>query len=150
MNVRRRRLAAALGSAGALLGVVAGITQATLGDVIPEWTGDKQAPVALGLLTVALSLIAALAAGLQHRTALSAGARAACAAGLIIPGLLCLSTVGRLWYAPAALLIAAGMTTIHSSRETATAVVPLLLTVEAFAVAAVLTTRNTHLKRTSS
>ena len=114
------RPAAALGLTGSLLGVAAGLVQATLGARIPEWTGNKQAPVALGLLTVALSLLAALAAGLQYRTARSAGARAACAAGLIVPGLLCLSTVGRLWYVPAALLIVAGFAWLSLRRRART------------------------------
>jgi len=66
---------------------------------------------------VALSLIAAVAAGPRHRTDLSAGARAACALGLVGPALLCLSTAGRLWL----LLVAAGTLTIDSWRDTAAA-----------------------------
>jgi hypothetical protein len=120
-TVRRHRLAAGLGLAGGLIGVAAGVTQATVGDQIPQWSGAKQAPVALGLLTVALSLLAGLAAGRQHRTDLSVGARAACALGLVGPGLLCLSTVGRLWFPPAGLLIAAGALTIDSWRDTVSA-----------------------------
>lgn len=118
-----RRLAAGLGLAGGLLGVAAGLTQATVGDQIPHWTGGKQAPLALGLLTVALSLIAALAAALQYRPGLSAGQRAVCALGLIGPGLLCLTTVGRLWYLPAGLLLVAGAMTVESWHDTAAAVV---------------------------
>jgi hypothetical protein len=118
-TVRRRQLATRLGLTGALTGVTAGLTQATVGDQIPDWTGAKQSPVALGLLTVALSLIAGLAAVGQHRTDLSAGARAACALGLAGPGLLCLTTVGRLWYLPAVLLLPAGALTIDGWRQTA-------------------------------
>jgi hypothetical protein len=118
-TARRRRLAAGLGLAGGLIGVAAGVTQATVGEQIPQWTGAKQAPVALGLLTVVLSLVAGTAAGRQHRTDLSVGDRAACALGLVGPGLLCLSTVGRLWYLPAGLLITAGALTIDSWRDTA-------------------------------
>jgi hypothetical protein len=118
-TARRRRLATRLGLMGALLGVTAGLTQTTVGDRIPQWTGAKQSPLALGLLTVALSLVAGLAAVRQHRTDLTAGARAACALGLIGPGLLCLTTVERLWYLPAVLLLAAGALTIDSRRETA-------------------------------
>ncbi|WP_410611213.1 hypothetical protein [Amycolatopsis sp. lyj-109] len=120
-TVRRHRLTAGLGLAGGLLGVVAGVTQATVGDQIPQWTGAKQAPVALGLLTVALSLVAGMAAGRQHRADLSVGARAACALALAGPGLLCLSTVGRLWFPSAGLLIVAGVLTIDSWRDTAAA-----------------------------
>jgi hypothetical protein len=117
-----RRLAGGLGLAGGLIGVAAGLTQAIAGDRIPQWSGDKQAPLALGLLTVALSLVAVLAAVLQHRTGLTAGQRAACALGLAGPGLLCLTTVGRLWYLPAVLLIVAGALTIESWHDTAAAV----------------------------
>ena len=46
-------------------------------------------------------------------------ARAACALGLIGPGLLCLSTVGRLWYLPAALLVVAATLCVDSWRGTA-------------------------------
>jgi hypothetical protein len=116
---RRRRLATRLGLAGAVIGVAAGLTQATAGERIPQWTGAKQSPLALGLLTVVLSLIAGLAAVRQHRAGLSAGARAACALGLAGPALLCLSTVGRLWYLPGFLLLAAGALTIDGRRETA-------------------------------
>jgi hypothetical protein len=118
-TVRRHQLAARLGLAGSLIGVTAGLTQASVGDSIPQWTGAKQSPVALGLLTVALSLMAGLAAVRQHRSDLSAGARAACAFGLVGPGLLCLTTVGRLWFLPAVLLLAAGALTIDSWRDTA-------------------------------
>jgi hypothetical protein len=118
-TVRRRRLATLLGLTGALIGVAAGLTQATVGDQIPQWTGAKQSPLALGLLTVALSLLAGLAAVRQRGPGLSAGARAACALGLAGPGLLCLTTVGRLWYLPAVLLLAAGALTIGSRRDMA-------------------------------
>ncbi|GLY99039.1 hypothetical protein [Actinoplanes sp. NBRC 103695] len=77
----------ALGLAGSLLGVAAGLIQVTFGDQIPEWAGNKQAPVAPGLLTIVLSLLAGLAAAWQRRTSLTVGARAACAFALIGPGL---------------------------------------------------------------
>jgi hypothetical protein len=129
--LRRRRLAGRLGLAGASIGVVAGLTQATVGDRIPEWTGAKQSPLALGLLTVLLSLVAGFAAARQRHTDLSPGARAGCAFGLVGPALLCLTTVGRLWFLPAVLLLAAGALTIDSRRDTASALAarrwPILL-----------------------
>ena len=117
---RRRHLAAACGLTGALLGVAAGVTQVTVGSRVPEWTGAKQSPLALGLLTVALSLGAGFAAGRQRSVGLSTAERAACSFGLLGPGLLCLSTVGRLWCLPAPLLLAAGLLTIDSWRDTVT------------------------------
>ena len=117
----RHRLARRLGTAGALLGVAAGLIQVTLGSRIPAWTGAKDATTALGLLTVALPVLAGLAAVRQSRSELSPLARAGWALGLIGPGLLCLSTVGRLWYLPAVLLVAAGWLAVDSWRETAVA-----------------------------
>ncbi|AEA28489.1 hypothetical protein Psed_6393 [Pseudonocardia dioxanivorans CB1190] len=94
----RRRVAAGLGLAGGGLLVAAGIVQATLGTVIPDWTGDKLAPVAL---TVGLGVIALVSA-----RCLRTGS-ALWALGLVGPGLLSLSTVGRLAWLPAAVLIVA-------------------------------------------
>jgi hypothetical protein len=118
---RRHRWAAVLGLAGGALGVVAGIVQVTVGPRIPEWTGDKAAPVSLGLLTIGLSAVAGFAAVRQRSCGLSVRGRAVCALGLIGPGLLCLSTVGRLWYPSAILLVLAGTMTIDSWRATARA-----------------------------
>ena len=110
-----------VGTVGAVLGVVAGLVQAVAGSAIPEWTGAKLATVPLGLLTVALSVLAGLAARRQGRPGLTTLGRAGCALGLVGPGLLGLSTVGRLWYVPAVLLVVAGVLTIDSWRRTAAA-----------------------------
>ncbi|MGD9990863.1 hypothetical protein [Pseudonocardia sp.] len=40
----RRGVAVGIGVAGGALLVAAGLVQATLGAVIPDWTGDKLAP----------------------------------------------------------------------------------------------------------
>jgi hypothetical protein len=119
--VNRRRAVARLGLAGATLGAAAGLTQLTVGPRIPEWSGAKQAPVPLGILTVALALVAGWCAVRQQRPGLDAERRAAYALGLIGPGLLCLTTVGRLWYLPALLLLPAGLLTVEQWRATATA-----------------------------
>ena len=119
----RHGLARRLGTVGAVVGVAAGLIQITVGSRIPAWTGAKDATTALGLLTVALSVLAGLAAVRQSRPELSPLARAGWAVGLIGPGLLCLSTVGRLWYLPAVLLVAAGWLAIDSWQETAAALV---------------------------
>lgn len=105
---RRHRWAARSGLAGAVLGVAAGTVQLTVGSRIPEWTGAKASPVALGLLTVVLALLAGWAALRQRDPRLTVGARAGCALALAGPGLLCLSTAGRVWYPSALLLVAAG------------------------------------------
>jgi hypothetical protein len=93
---RLRRVAAVLGVAGAVLLGTAGLIQTALGAVIPDWTGDKLAPVGLGLLTVGMGVGAVLAAVRLGKPDLSAGARTALAFGLVAPGLLSLTTVGVL------------------------------------------------------
>ncbi|KQW50976.1 hypothetical protein ASC77_25315 [Nocardioides sp. Root1257] len=115
------RLSARLGVAGAALGMTAGTAQVVIGPRIPAWTGDKLANGPLGLLTVALSALAGLAALRQRDPNLSVQGRTACALAMIGPGLLCLTTVGRLWYLPAALLLPAGLLTVHSWRGAAAA-----------------------------
>lgn len=116
----RQGLAARLGLAGAALGVVAGLVQATAGSRISDWTGAKLAPGSLGLLTIGLSLLAGVVA-FRQAGRLAVGPRAACALGLLGPGLLCFSTVGRLWYVPGPLLLIAGILTVDSVRDTAAA-----------------------------
>lgn len=116
---RRHRWVARLGLAGAGLGLVAGIVQATVGSRIPEWTGAKASPIALGLLMVVLSTLAGGAALRQRDPGLTVGGRAACALALVGPGLLCLSTAGRIGYPAALLMVVAGTTTIDSWSRTA-------------------------------
>lgn len=109
----RPHTAGRLGVAGGILGVVAGSVQAAVGSRIPDWTGDKASPVGLGLLTVLLSLTA-LGAGatLLTRADLSPGRRTLVAVALVVPAALCVSTVGRLWYGPGILLLAAFVSTL--------------------------------------
>jgi len=117
----RHRRAARLGLAGAVLGLIAGTLQATVGPRIPEWTGAKASPIGLGLLTIGLAALAGWAALRQRDPRLSVWGRATCALALAGPGLLCLSTVGRLWYPSAVLMVVAGVMSIDSWRDTARA-----------------------------
>jgi hypothetical protein len=90
--------------------VIVGLIQATLGGLIPNWTGNKANPVALGLLTIGLSLISATSAmTLRTTLGLRPGRRLAAALGLLIPGGLCFSTGGALWYVPGAVLLTGGV-----------------------------------------
>ncbi len=118
----RHRLVARLGVTGGVLGVLAGVAQASVGSRIPEWTGDKVDPVPLGLLTIALSLLAVVMALWQRRSELGAGTRVAAAVALLVPALLCFTTVGRLWYLPALLLVPAAVLAVDDWRGTAAAV----------------------------
>jgi peptidoglycan/LPS O-acetylase OafA/YrhL len=99
------------GVAGAALGIAAGIAQWAIGNEIPEWTGDKLHPVQLGIITIALSLIALAAVVFAHRNpTISPRARVALAAAILLAAVICFTTVGRLWYLPGPLLIiAAGL-----------------------------------------
>jgi hypothetical protein len=118
-EARRHRWVARLGLAGGGLGLAAGIVQATVGSRIPEWTGAKASPIALGLLMVVLSTLAGWAAVRQRDPGLTVGGRAACALALVGPGLLCLSTAGRIGYPAALLMVVAGTMTIDSWPMTA-------------------------------
>ncbi|MFE9446626.1 hypothetical protein ACFYO2_49005 [Streptomyces sp. NPDC006602] len=106
--MNRDRAAALAGTTGGALGVAAGLTAVVWGDRLGAWAGDKQDPTALGSFTVALS------AGLLRLrgSAPGAGRRAAVGAGLLLPGLLGFTTVGRLWWIPGALLVVAGAGTV--------------------------------------
>ncbi|MCU1455857.1 MAG: hypothetical protein JWN46_4003 [Acidimicrobiales bacterium] len=107
-RIARQHLAGRLGAVGAALGMVAGTIQASVGSRIPGWTGSKASPVALGLLTLLLSAVA-LAAAVMLRSIepVPPRPRALAAVGLLVPGALCFSTVGRLWYLPGALMLSA-------------------------------------------
>ncbi|MFI5588391.1 hypothetical protein ACIA5G_25285 [Amycolatopsis sp. NPDC051758] len=113
--------AATLGLVGGSLGVLAGVLQATAGAHVPEWTGNKADPLALGVLTVLLSGLGVVcAAGLRGPRSPSPARRVAVGVGLLVPGGLCFSTVGALWYLPGTLLLAAAVLVLGSGpgRET--------------------------------
>ena len=116
---RGHHLAARLGVGGAALGVLAGLFQALAGARFPDWTGAKAAPVSLGLLTIAASLLAGFAAAAQDRPERPTGVRAVCSLGVLLPALLCFTTVGRLWYLPGPILLISGIVMIERWRDTA-------------------------------
>jgi hypothetical protein len=105
-SVRAPRLGAYLATTGASLGIVAGLVELTVGSHIRSWIGDKQDTTRLGLATITLSAIALLAAvtWLQRRER-SPGTRLLVVVGLIVPGVICFTTVGRAWYMPGGLLV---------------------------------------------
>lgn len=98
-----------LGIAAATLGIIAGMLQTTVGAQIPDWSGNKYNPFALGLLTIVLSLVALAGAIVLGRTPISTPRRLLAAVALLITGLLCFTTVGILWYLPGALMLAASV-----------------------------------------
>jgi hypothetical protein len=106
---RSTRLVVRLALAGAWLGVVAGLAELLVGPDIRSWVGDKQDTTRLGLATLLLALVAlAAATSLARRAAAPAGRRLLLALGLLVPGLVGLTTTGSLWYLPGALLVSAG------------------------------------------
>lgn len=108
--LQRQRIAGWLGLAGGILGVLAGLIQATVGSGIPDWSGGKANPVALGLLTIGLSVIGVLCAlVLQRNPGVAPERRIAAAVGLLVPGALCFTTVGMLWYLPGVLMVTASV-----------------------------------------
>jgi hypothetical protein len=118
----RHHVGADLAVAGGALGVVAGIVQASFGSDIPEWTGAKASPVALGLLTVALSALAGALALTLRRPHTHPGGRLAAIAIVIVVGLVCFTTVGRLWFVPGPLLLSGAAISVESWKSAAVVV----------------------------
>ncbi len=106
-------LAGRLAAIGGSLGIVTGIAQATIGSRIPEWSGNKDQPVALGLLTIALSATTLAAAqALRRSTASRDSVMVRVSVWLAVVAAVCSTTVGRLWVIPGLLLITAAGTTL--------------------------------------
>ena len=112
---QRDHLASRLALAGAVLGMLAGLLELTVGASVRDWVGDKQDTTRLGLTTIALSAVALTAAIALRRP--RDGGRVAIALALILPGIICFTTVGRLWYLPGALLLAAGALVLTGTRQ---------------------------------
>jgi hypothetical protein len=90
---------------GAVLGVAAGVVQLAAGNAIPEWTGDKNDTVQLGLATVGLSLVAAVCFWYLARRHLPPWGRLALVVIYMAAVIVCFTTVGRLWYVPGPLML---------------------------------------------
>ncbi len=106
-------LAGRLATIGGILGIVAGVAQATIGSRIPDWSGNKHQPVGLGLLTIALSAGTLVAVRrLNAATAPRDRMIVPVTIWLAIVAGVCSTTVGRLWVVPGLLLIAAAGVTL--------------------------------------
>ena len=102
------RAARRIGLAGIALGVAAGLTQLLAGSAIPAWSGNKLDTAGLGITTILLSLVAGV--GLwQLRRELPRGQRRAVLLLVLACAAVCFTTVGRLWWIPGPLLIAAAV-----------------------------------------
>jgi len=114
---RRRRHGSTLAIVGGFLGVAAGVVQATVGADIPDWTGAKATPGALGLLTVVLSAAAGAGAVTLRRPQIRGGDQLIPIAAIVVPAFICFTTVGRLWLVPGPLLLAGATIGAESWRE---------------------------------
>jgi hypothetical protein len=102
------RAARWIGLAGIALGVAAGLTQLLAGSAIPQWSGNKLDTTGLGITTILLSLVAGV--GLwQLRRELPRWERIAVLLFVIACAAVCFTTVGRLWWIPGPVLIAAAV-----------------------------------------
>lgn len=113
----RQRIGGLLAAAGAVLGVVAGLVQASVGSDIPDWTGAKASPGALGALTIVLSLVAGAGWAALRRP--HRGERLLAVAALVVPAVVGSTTVGRLWLLPGPLLLVAAALSIASWKDAA-------------------------------
>lgn len=105
---RAPRAARRIGLAGVALGAAAGLTQLLAGSAIPAWSGNKLDTTGLGITTILLSLVAGV--GLwQLRRELPRWERIAVLLLVIACAAVCFTTVGRLWWIPGPLLIAAAV-----------------------------------------
>lgn len=102
---RSHRDGSDLALAGSALGVLAGIVQALLGSRIPSWAGAN-APATRGLVTIAMSVLAGLAALTFERPATHPGVRVAATALVLVTGVAGFLTVQWLWLTPGPLMIA--------------------------------------------
>jgi MFS family permease len=116
---RYSRLAAGLGGVGAALGLVAGLVELSAGPSLRSWVGDKSDTTRLGIATIVLCAIALAAVfELAHRPNARPARRCLLAIAILVPGLICFTTVGRLSYAPGSLLASAGMLVLADLRGT--------------------------------
>ena len=101
-----KRLALKLGTWGAVLGILAGVVELSIGTQIRPWIGDKENPVVLGIVTLLLNVMAFVAVLIaSKKDALTNDSKLGIFLGVLLPTAICFTTVGRLWYLPGILLI---------------------------------------------
>ncbi len=103
-----KKLAIRLGTWGAALGILAGLVELSFGSHIRPWIGNKENPVALGIITLLLSSLALTALLFaSKRDPMTRNGQLTVFLGVLLPATICFTTVGRLWYLPGSLLLAA-------------------------------------------
>lgn len=105
-----RKLAVQLGMLGSVLGSLAGLIDLSIGEQIRPWIGNKENPAVLGLITLSLSGLAFMSI-ISARTQIkpSNDRKLAIILGVLLPAIICFTTVGRLWYLPGPLLLLASL-----------------------------------------
>ena len=110
------RVAGRLAATGAALGVLAGLIDVAAGSSIRGWVGNKLDTTPLGLGTIALSGVALAAAiAWQRPGGRGGGRRLVTVLTLALPAGICFTTIGRLWYLPGILLLAAAILVLATS-----------------------------------
>lgn len=102
------KLAFQFGLLGSALGALAGLIELSIGAQIRPWIGNKENPAMLGIVTLLLSGMALGAIVSTRKLGISTNeGKLAVFLGVLLPAMICFTTVGRLWYLPGALLLAA-------------------------------------------
>lgn len=101
-----RKLAIKLGFIGSLAGSLAGLVELSVGIHILAWIGNKESPVVLGIITLLLSGLAFISV-LSSRKLVNASnnRKLSIFLGVLLPSIICFTTVGRLWYLPGPILL---------------------------------------------
>jgi hypothetical protein len=100
------RLAIQLGKLGSILGALVGLIELSVGTQILPWIGNKGSPVALGFVTFILSGVAFLSIlSARKHVSPTNDRKLAIFLGVLLPAVICFTTVGRLWYLPGSLLL---------------------------------------------
>ena len=99
--------------------MLAGAVEVSVGSTIRPWIGNKNDPTRLGFVTIVLAAIAVSSAvGLAvSRRPVLPSRRLGLAVGMLVPGLLCFTTVGRLWYVPGVLVLTGGVLAAYGVRS---------------------------------
>jgi hypothetical protein len=104
------RFSMQLGVTGSVLGALAGLIELTVGAQIRPWIGNKENPAVLGVVTLLLSGMAFGAIFFARNVeAPTNDGKLAIFLGVLLPAMICFTTVGRLWYLPGLLLTVAAL-----------------------------------------
>jgi hypothetical protein len=92
------KLAIQFGVLGSMLGALAGLIELSIGAQIRPWIGNKENPAVLGLVTLLLSGMALGAIVSARNLEMPTNdSKLAIFLGVLLPAVICFTTVGRLW-----------------------------------------------------